>query len=188
MSATDTRPALPTLLYDGECGVCRRVGGWVERSAHERSGAPTLTVRPIGPDPAALRALAPGLDIWDAYATIHVVMPDGGMRRGGEAVAEVLRRVPATRWFAWTFALGVGRFRPFQALLNVAYAILADVRPLFGCESCGTPSAWVRALRWPFVWPSLSRTRPKPAPRAPHFSALSRRNGAPTPAIGAGSA
>ena len=45
--------------------MCRRVGGWVGRSAHERSGEPTLAVRPIGADPAALRAvtsLAEGAD------------------------------------------------------------------------------------------------------------------------------
>ena len=34
--------------------------------------------------------MSPGLDIWDAYATIHLLMPDGSMRLGGEAVAEVL--------------------------------------------------------------------------------------------------
>jgi hypothetical protein len=75
-------------------------------------------------------------------------MPDGSMLLGGLAVAEVLRRLPSTRWFAWCFALSFFGWHPFQQVLDLAYAVLSDVRPIFGCESCGTPSAWVR----PFVW------------------------------------
>jgi predicted DCC family thiol-disulfide oxidoreductase YuxK len=172
MTENLTMRTQPILLFDGECGVCRHIASWVRASACLKSGETTLVVRPIGDDPAALRALNPSLDIWEAYATIHLVMPDGSLKRGGEAVAEVLRRLPITRWFAWSFAIPVFGLRPFQALLNVAYAVLADVRPLFGCESCGTPSPWVRAVRWMFIWPSLGgKHRP---PRAPHFSPLSR--------------
>ena len=75
-------------------------------------------------------------------------MPDGSMKLGGEAVAEVFRTLDKTKWFAGCFAISVFGFRPFQFVLNVAYAILADVRPLFGCESCGTPSLWVRPIQW----------------------------------------
>ena len=127
--------------------MCRHIASWVRRSSSLKSGEATLVVRPIVDDPGALRALNPKLDIWEAYATIHLVMPDGSLKRGGEAVAEVLRRLSATRWFAWTFAVAAFGFRPCQTLLNLAYAVLADVRPLFGCESCGTPSPWIRAIR-----------------------------------------
>ena len=58
--------------------------------------------------------LNPDLDIWDAYATIHVLMPDGSMKLGGEAVAEVLRDLRNTKWFAWIFAVSMFGFRPFQ--------------------------------------------------------------------------
>ena len=164
-----TRPAgaPPLLLFDDECGVCRRIASWVRASALA-SGRATLDVRPIGEDPAALRAIEPTLDIWEAYETIHLVMPDGSLKRGGEAVAEVLRRLPSTRGVARLFALRVLGGRPFQALLDVAYAILADVRPLFGCESCGTPR-WVQALRWPFTWwhkPSAPHMSPRSNPKA----------------------
>ena len=138
----------PILLFNDECGVCRRIAHWVQRSAQKKSGERRIIERPIGDDPEALRSLNPNLDIWDAYATIHVLMPDGSMKLGGEAVAEVLRDLPNTRWFAWTFAISIFGFRPFQVILNMAYAILADVRPLFGCESCGTPSVWVRPIGW----------------------------------------
>jgi hypothetical protein len=60
-------------------------------------GETTIQVeRPIGDDPEALLSLNPDLDIWGAYATIHLLMPDGSMKLGGEAVAEVLRNLPTT--------------------------------------------------------------------------------------------
>jgi predicted DCC family thiol-disulfide oxidoreductase YuxK len=146
----------PLLLYNGECAVCRAIAGWVERR-----GA-NLIERPIGDDPAALRALNPGLGIWDAYATIHLLMPDGSMKVGGEAVAEVLRRIPAMRPIAWTFAVELFGVRPFQLALDGAYTILADIRPLLGCESCGTPNPWVKAMQRvmrPMHKPSATRRK-----------------------------
>jgi predicted DCC family thiol-disulfide oxidoreductase YuxK len=165
------KPTKPILLYNDECGVCRRIARWVQKSARDKTGNASLVERPIGDDPEALRALSPDLDIWDAYATIHLLMPDGSMKLGGEAVAEVLRTLPNTKWFAWSFAITVFGYRPFQRALDMAYALLADVRPLFGCESCGTPF-WVRPIRWMTKWPkALFGHSRQPRPR-PHFSSL----------------
>jgi predicted DCC family thiol-disulfide oxidoreductase YuxK len=136
----------PILLFNDECAVCRRIGIWVQKSAQSKSGETSIAVRPIGDDPDALRSLNPSLDIWDAYETIHVLMPDGSMKLGGDAVAEVLRNLHNTSWFASSFAVSIFGFRPFQMVLNLAYTVLADVRPLFGCESCGTSSFWVRSI------------------------------------------
>jgi hypothetical protein len=128
----------------------------------------------------ALRLLNPDLDIWSAYATIHLLMPDGSMRLGGEAVAEVLRNIPITKWLARSFAIKILGLRPFQMVLNLSYEILADVRPLFGCESCGTPSMRVR----PFVW--LMRRvkalfgKSRQSGATPHFSALAVPGSRPT--------
>jgi predicted DCC family thiol-disulfide oxidoreductase YuxK len=144
----DDRSSKPILLFNDECAVCRRIARWVRKSAQNEAGETSIIERPIGDDPAALRALSPDLDIWDAYRTIHLLMPDGSMKQGGEAVAEVLRNLGNTRWFAGIFAVSLLGFRPFQTLLNAAYTVLADVRPLFGCESCGTPSAWLRPMGW----------------------------------------
>jgi predicted DCC family thiol-disulfide oxidoreductase YuxK len=137
----------PILLFNDECAVCRRIGHWVQKSARRSARETSLVVQPIGDDPAALLVLHPDLDIWDACETIHLLMPDGSMKLGGEAVAEVLRSLPNTKWFAGSFALSLFGFQPFQMILNIAYAILADARPLFGCESCGTPS-WLRPIGW----------------------------------------
>jgi hypothetical protein len=143
----------------------------VQRSAQSKSGETSILVQPIGDDPERLRSLNPDLDIWDAYETIHVLMPDGSMRLGGEAVAETLRNLPNTKWFAWGFATTIVGFRPLQVMLNVAYAILSDVRPLFGCESCGKPRIWLRPMEW--VTKSAKILFGGSLHPSPHFSSLS---------------
>ena len=169
----------PILLFNDECGVCRSIASWATKQVQARSGTTPIVVRPIGQNPEELRALNQGLNIWDAYATIHLLMPDGSMKIGGEAVAEVLRHLPSTRWFAWTFALSVFGVRPFQAILDLAYAILADVLPVFGCESCGTPSLWVRPIRW--IIKCVASLFGKSHHRSPsrHFTSLPNRGSRP---------
>jgi hypothetical protein len=132
----------------------------------------TVDVRPIGSDPKALRALNPALDIWDAYATIHLLMPSGTMLVGGEAVGEVLRDLDDTKWFAWSFGVSIFGFRPFQAILNGAYTILSDARPLLGCSGCGTPAFWVRPILATVNWAkSLFGAHDKPRSAA-HSTAV----------------
>jgi hypothetical protein len=148
-------------------------GSLVQASAGGDGPNATVVTRPVGEDPAALRALNPDLDIWAAYATSHLVMPDGSMKIGGEAVAEVLRCLPDCAWFSWMFALRILGVRPFQWLLNVAFVVLAHARPILGCESCGTPSIWIR----PIVW-AMKRTgsigkgsrKPQTSHPSPHFT------------------
>jgi predicted DCC family thiol-disulfide oxidoreductase YuxK len=163
----------PILLFDGECGVCRRIAHWVEKSALGKSGDARIIEQPIGSDPEALRTLNPDLDIWDAYATIHVLMPDGSMKLGGEAVAEVLRNLPNAKWFAWSFAFSIFGFRPCQLILNIGYFILEDIRPLFGCESCGTPTLWVRPIAWTIKRAKAAFGKGRHPSPTPHFTPLS---------------
>jgi predicted DCC family thiol-disulfide oxidoreductase YuxK len=174
MNAVPALSPAPILLYNGECSVCRVIARWVHASARTRSNAPTLVDRPIGDDPAALRLLNPELDIWDAYGTIHMLMPDGSMKTGGEAVAEVLRRLPNCRWFAWTFAVGFFGIRPFQIVLDAGYWILADIRPLLGCESCGIPSPFVAGVHSAIRFVTREPTR-IPSTAGPRFSPSGRR-------------
>jgi predicted DCC family thiol-disulfide oxidoreductase YuxK len=145
---SDGERNIPILLFNDECGVCRHIARWIARSAKSSSGASRIIERPIGDDPAALRSLNGDLDIWDAYETIHLLMPDGTMKTGGEACAEVFRRLPSTAWLAPCLSITVSGCRPFQELLNLGYLVLSDVRPAFGCESCGTPPAWLRPIVW----------------------------------------
>jgi predicted DCC family thiol-disulfide oxidoreductase YuxK len=160
----------PILLFDGKCNVCRHIAGWVARSARRKSGEASLIERPVGDDPAELRTLNPGLNIWDAYATVHVVMPDGSMKLGGEAVAEVLRNLPNTAWLARSFDISVFGIRPFQIALNAATVVLADARPLLGCESCGTPGPWASAVHWMLRWPKTVTGTPRRPRPVRHFT------------------
>jgi predicted DCC family thiol-disulfide oxidoreductase YuxK len=173
----------PILLFNDECAVCRRIGHWVQRSAQSGPGEIRLTVQPIGDDPDALLALHPDLDIWDAYETIHLLMPDGSMKLGGEAVAEVLRSLPNTNWFAGCFGVSIFGFHPFQMMLNMSYAILADVRPLFGCESCGTPS-WLRPIERITKWAKGIFGVKRYSSPTPHFTPLAAGGARPLPLSG----
>lgn len=144
-AATSSRPLL---LYDDECGVCRYIAGWVRRSARAPTGPDAVDLQPIGEDPVALHALNPSLSIWDAYDTIHLLMPDGSMRLGGQAIATLLRLLPNTRWYAGIFTLRILGWQPFQQALDLAYAALSAIRPVFGCESCGRLRGWMRPFAW----------------------------------------
>jgi predicted DCC family thiol-disulfide oxidoreductase YuxK len=174
MSETKAMPQRldPILLYDGGCAVCRSIGRWVTASARGNSGRPSIIAQPVGDDPAALRRLNPELDIWDAYAVVHVIMPDGSMKTGGEAVAEVLRRLPATRWLAPCLSIGVLGVRPFQMMLNLAYQVLDDVRPLLGCDSCGRTRRWVRPLERLVAWAQPVQAQPPTSKSRLHFAPL----------------
>ena len=173
----------PILLFNDECAVCRRIGHWVQRSAQSSSGETSLIAQPIGDDPDALLTLHPDLDIWDAYETIHLLMPDGSMKLGGEAVAEVLRSLPNTKWFAGIFAVSIFGLQPFQMLLNLSYVILSDVRPIFGCESCGTPG-WLRPVASITKWAKgIFGMQHHPSP-TPHFTSLAARKARPLPFSG----
>jgi predicted DCC family thiol-disulfide oxidoreductase YuxK len=170
----EVRQDTPILLFNDECGVCRRIAKWVAKSASSTSGSPSIVERPIGDDPDALLDLNAGLDIWDAYETIHLLMPDGSMKVGGEACAEVLRRLPTTRWLAPALALHLFGFRPFQRLLNTGYAVLSEIRPLFGCESCGTPSPWVRPIASATKRAATLFGQPAGATPSPHFTGIKK--------------
>ena len=177
-STTAEAQAKPILLYNDECAICRRIGAWVQKSAMSKSGDVSILAQPIGDNPKALRALNPKLDIWDAYATIHVLMPDGSMKLGGEAVAEVLRHLPNTKWFAWCFSIGIFGFRPCQMILNLGYLILSDLRQLLGCESCGMPNVWVRPVVKMIKWvKNIFAKRPllRPTTHATLFSTVTPR-------------
>jgi predicted DCC family thiol-disulfide oxidoreductase YuxK len=147
--------AHPVLLFDDQCAVCRRIANWVKTSAKNENGDLSLVVRPIGEDPEDLKKLSSNLNIWEAYATIHLVMPDGTLKMGGEAVAEVLRNLPRTKWLARSFSMSLFGVRPFQNILNACYVLLADIRPLLGCESCGAPKFWVKPIHQSIQWLKL---------------------------------
>lgn len=138
----------PVLLFNSQCEVCQVLSSWVK--AADLKGDDLIDERPLPNDPAALARIHPGLDIWKAYEEIHVVMPDGRLLKGGAAIAEVLKRLPHTRWMSGLFDLEVFGKKPGVAALHVAYKFLDAIRPALGCSSCGGgPVAWwAKPIKW----------------------------------------
>ena len=174
-ATTAKRQTTPILLFDDECAVCRHMANWVKGLARNALGEPTVDVRPIGEDPEALRRLDPTLDIWKVYAKSHLLMPDGSILIAGEAVAEVFRRSPGMTWCAWLFSVQVFKVRPFQSLLDLGYLILSDVRPIFGCKSCGAPALWARPFAWTVKTVQRLAGAKRHALHPPNFTPLAAR-------------
>jgi predicted DCC family thiol-disulfide oxidoreductase YuxK len=88
----------PILVYDGECGFCRH---WVDRM-RRWDRRHVLAVIPFQ-DQARVAAL--GLPLPALAAAMHLVLPDGRVFAGADAVAELLRLLEGKRWLAWPFRL-----------------------------------------------------------------------------------
>lgn len=170
---------MPVLLFDGGCATCTVIGHWVQRRAVARGGDPSIVARPVGHDLAELRRFNPALDLWAAYAVVHVIMPDGSMKLGGAAVAEVFRCLPGTGFLARACDLEIAGVRPFQRLLDLAYQVLDDIRPLLGCESCGHPKPWVRPLQRVKAWAEGRRGAAPHATGPVHFRPLPKASSPP---------
>jgi predicted DCC family thiol-disulfide oxidoreductase YuxK len=86
----------PTLIYDGECGFCRRSVDLVLRwdRAHR------LRVVPFQ-DQARVAAF--GIPLPALAAAMHLVVPDGRVFAGADAAPHILRLLPGKRWLAWVF-------------------------------------------------------------------------------------
>ncbi len=138
----------PVLLYNSGCEVCQVLSSWVK--AADLKGDDLIDERPLPNDPAALARIHPGLDIWQAYEEIHVVMPDGRLLKGGAAIAEVLKRLPHTSWLSGALELELFGTKPGVAALHAAYKLLDAIRPAIGCSSCGGgPVAWwAKPIQW----------------------------------------
>ncbi len=92
-------PALgPTLIYDGECGFCRRSVAVLRRWDREHRLA-------LVPFQDHARVAAFGITLPALAAAMHLVLPDGRVLAGAEAAPEILRLLPGRRWLAWPFTL-----------------------------------------------------------------------------------
>ena len=96
MGAVDAR--LPTLIYDGECGICRQVVEWLQRWDREHR----LRYVPFQDEGAVARF---GIALPALAAAMHLVFPDGRVYAGADAVPELGKLLPGKRWWAWGFAV-----------------------------------------------------------------------------------
>ncbi|MGH7276624.1 MAG: thiol-disulfide oxidoreductase DCC family protein [Candidatus Rokuibacteriota bacterium] len=116
-----TAPAV--LIYDGECAMCRASALWVMRLALAGGALEILPCRS-----APRRARFPQIADAACVAAMQLVLPDGRVLAGPDAVPELLRRIRGLGWLATVFALpGV---RP---LARRFYAWVAKNRMRLSC-------------------------------------------------------
>jgi predicted DCC family thiol-disulfide oxidoreductase YuxK len=92
------RPERATLIYDGECGMCRRAVEFVRRADRERRIA-------LVPFQDEGRVAAFGIPLPALAAAMHLVLPDGRVLAGADAAPELLRLLPGWHWVAWVFGV-----------------------------------------------------------------------------------
>lgn len=107
----------PVLVYDGECEFCtfwaRR---WQKRTADAIAYAPFQS--------AAERF--PHIPASDFAAAVKLVMPDGRVYSGAEAVFRALAAAGRWRWLLW----GYERLPGFRSVSEAIYRFVASHRPL----------------------------------------------------------
>lgn len=106
---------LPVVVFDGDCGFCRRCVLWLRARTGER-----VDYRPYQEVHAQFPQVEPA-----AFArAVHLIDTDGRASSGATAVARVLRFAPG-----WGWAPLVHRFVPGAAWISErAYRIVADHR------------------------------------------------------------
>lgn len=86
-------PERPTLIYDGECGLCRDAVRVVRRwdRDHRMVYVPFQDHATVARFGIALPALA---------AAMHLLLPDGRVLAGADAAPEIARLLPGKAWLA----------------------------------------------------------------------------------------
>jgi predicted DCC family thiol-disulfide oxidoreductase YuxK len=88
------------LIYDGECAMCRGSALWLMRLA--LSGG-ALEILPCRSEPRRVRF--PRISDEACTTAMQLVLPDGRVLTGADAVPELLRRIRGLGWLAALFAL-----------------------------------------------------------------------------------
>lgn len=118
-------PDDPTVIYDGECGICRGSIDFLRR--WDRNGILRFVAfqdeRRVASMGVGLPALA---------AAMHLVLPDGRVYAGADAVPPLLRLLPGKRWLAPFFYL--------PGVLPVARRVYAWIAARRHCLVRGMPS------------------------------------------------
>jgi len=107
------------VLYDRDCGFCRWTLARLLALDRRRR------LRPVALQSAEADRLLAGMDVEQRFASAHLVTSDGSVYSGGEAVAPILRRLPAGGPLARVAGLVPGVWR-------VAYDWVAARRGVFG--------------------------------------------------------
>lgn len=116
--------ALATLIYDAECSMCRASALWLMRRALSGGALEILPCRS-----ADRRERFPQVSEEACLTAMQLVLPDGRVLAGADAVPELLHRIRGWGWLAAAFALpGV---RP---VARRVYAWVAENRMRLSCR------------------------------------------------------
>ena len=118
--------AAAVLIYDGDCSLCRASALWLLRRA-QAGGARDVEILPCRS--ADRRARFPQVEEAACLTAMQLVLPDGTVLSGADAVPELLHRIPRWRWLARGFALP-----GLRSLARRVYAWIARNRMRLSCR------------------------------------------------------
>lgn len=111
------------LIYDGDCGMCRASALWLMRRARVGDRVEILPCRS-----SPRRARYPQISDEACMRAMQLVLPDGRVLEGADAVPELLRRLRGWRWIAAIFGLP-----PVRPVTRRVYAWVARRRMKLSC-------------------------------------------------------
>jgi predicted DCC family thiol-disulfide oxidoreductase YuxK len=88
------------LIFDADCPVCRASADWIRRNAGVHEAFELLPCRAD-----ETRARFPSIEESACLRAMHLVLPDGKILAGEQALPEILRRTRRYRWAAPLFRL-----------------------------------------------------------------------------------
>src|SRR2546423_624064 len=106
------------ILWDGECGFCRRASEWVRQK--DRRGVFRVTPYQEAPTPPMTPDLAAACE-----RAVHVIKADGTVLRAGRASLFILEQI------GWGGLARVLTYPPFIWMVEAIYRIVAKNRPFF---------------------------------------------------------
>lgn len=117
----------PILLYDGECSLCLAARDWLAR----RVTPDALDFVSCQSEERARRT--PQVPREACLKAVHLVLPDGTVYAGADALPHLLRCLRGWRWAALAWRIpGFGRLMP------VIYGRIADNRRVFSALATRT--------------------------------------------------
>lgn len=96
-------PSLPLLLFDDQCPLCVRFTESLKLAGRERAPSFLSIHHP------QLQTLFPTLKPSDCAETIHYLDARAVLFTGPEAIAEIIKLIPAAEKFAWLIDSAMGQ-------------------------------------------------------------------------------
>ena len=126
-------PQRPLLLYDGECGFCKTwIARWRVRTGDAVDFEPSQTAGSRFPE----------IPPEDYAQSVQLVLPDGSVSAGAEAVAKLLALPSGRGVFLWAYRRVPGA----RAAAELAYRLIASHR---GAAAAVTRALWGRSVLKP---------------------------------------